>query len=168
MPEIKSGFFDWNYTFFHLSAQCETSKNQIFKETSFDFTQRNKNVNINDEESEDEEIDNLFSANHDSINDEGAKREKKEKFNAFNLVTMLTEEDPSLTMIVNDKSKEKITKKLKRGKARVHEIAPGEGKVSFNPIFKWLKILHILCLLKNYISRVSPPLVWTLLVWISL
>ena len=111
----------------HYQSIVKIAKDQSLRETFLDLSQ-NENIS---EESEDEETDNLFSINNDFSNDEVGKKRKKEKFNAFNLTTCLTEEDPSLTMVVNETSKQ-ITKKLKRGKAQIHKIAPGEGKVSFN------------------------------------
>lgn len=77
---------------------------------------------IEEDEDVEEEVDNLFSINNDGTN-------QKEKYNGFNLVTMVTEKNPAESVFVND-TKEKITKRLRRGDSRVYEIAPGENKVS--------------------------------------
>ena len=75
-----------------------------------------------DDDDVDEDVDNLFSTNDGT--------ERKEKYNGFNLVTMVTEKNPAESIIVND-TKKKITKKLRRRDTKVYEIAPGENKVSY-------------------------------------
>ena len=83
--------------------------------------------NENDDiDEDDEEVNNLFTTNEKTRSDD-ISSSKRKKGNAYNQVTMLTPEDPSARVVINETDKP-IKKKLKRGHPS-YTIAPGEGKV---------------------------------------
>ena len=84
-----------------------------------DATLGNKKVDKEnvDEDGEDDHLDDDFNVTE--VNTKG---------NAFNQITLLTPQDPSSSVIVND-TKKVIRKKLRRGpNNKTYEIAPGEAR----------------------------------------
>ena len=87
----------------------------------------NNEIDEEDDSDDDDHIINKKSNKKDEIQRNPKNMKKDAISHAYNNVTMLTPEDPSASVVINNTNKP-MRKKVKN-KEPIHVIAPGEGKV---------------------------------------